>query len=662
MSSSTQHHTRRPSQAEIDTPMTGELRKRSAHLGLYRRRNVVLSALGMQIYELGEVEKPISIVPLTADTCVSDITMDTVRGNHGVAHPNQAIFRVIPNENLNTSLTSSTHSYRPRVFGSSTEEHWFSAPTKEIAQQWKKAIEDRAASLASARGVRASSSRAESLDNSSSTAATEKVTDNPAGGGAQAEGAKTMAATESMLTIRDEKARVLRERMRRTASMHIRSLPRPVHTTINLIQQAQWREVLVTNGLRIMAEVALAKENPCLRVSCVLPASVDRAFALMYDFDRRSLWDSMTESVEMIKEEDDGHLRTIHCKLRSQKVGGLWMAPRDYIVDSSWRKDDDGSIVLIETSSKDNNIPEVKGYVRAEIYALGITLCPRRRGPVKSKHSRREVTLTPESETEENTSCLLQMAVHANVGGWLSKMPLEWGQHWLYNFMLRVVGFRSVLEEENYELVDFQSLTSSASRAAAAAAAAGGREESQPKTEDERLDEEETARGIAIAASPRAGAQKEQLPQVEGTLPTANVYNITEPFNLRSKTYLDDKRKEPSQGTMFDLIAMDLWEVDEPIDNVAVNMKGGLAYKYLNAPGPKPYLFIVQFQVPGPPFLSFVAYFAAKPGAIETVSPFSRLFADFVDGTDAFRDSRFKFIPRVVKGSCEFIFRSRSRR
>lgn len=98
---------------------------------------------------------------------------------------------------------------------------------------------------------------------------------------------------------------------------------------------------------------------------------------------------------------------------------------------------------------------------------------------------------------------------------------------------------------------------------------------------------------------------------------------------------------------------MDLWEVDGPIDHVAVNMKGGLAEQYLAAPGPKPFLFIIQFQIPGPPFLSFVGYFAAKPGAIEDVTPFSRLFADFIDGTDQFRDSRFKFIPRVVKGSCK---------
>ena len=48
---------------------------------------------------------------------------------------------------------------------------------------------------------------------------------------------------------------------------------------------------------------------------------------------------------------------------------------------------------------------------------------------------------------------------------------------------------------------------------------------------------------------------------------------------------------------------------------------------------------------------AFKAGAGAKPGAIEDDSPFSRLFENFIDGTDSYRDGRFKLIPRVVKGS-----------
>jgi len=55
---------------------------------------------------------------------------------------------------------------------------------------------------------------------------------------------------------------------------------------------------------------------------------------------------------------------------------------------------------------------------------------------------------------------------------------------------------------------------------------------------------------------------------------------------------------------------------------------------------------------PDTPNLCFAAYFEAKEGILDdTASPFPKLFRDFVEGDDSYRDSRFKFIPRVVKGS-----------
>jgi len=631
---------------DVDKPMMGELRKQSAHIGVYRRRTVVLTPVAMQIYHLGESEKAISIIPITGDTTVSDIKTSTVRGQHGTAHPNQAIFQVIPNENLSVSSTS----YRPRIFGSTTEVHFFAASSLELAEKWKAALENRAKSLANARSVPI----VLGVESSESAIATTTTTGEPV----KKLVTKFTTASESMIS-RDEKQRTMRARMKRTASQKIPTLPKQINASFNLIQKAQWREVLVTNGLRIMAEIALVKENPCLLISCRLPASPDRALRLYYDFERRSQWDNLTESVNLLNEDEDGHLRTMHCKLRGSKVGGLWMAPRDYIVDSSWRKDDDGSIVIIEVSNKDRKVLPTPDYVRAEIYSLGITLCPRRgsKGAIRRSETARrsfapsiddEGTAPPQEEdfSPDVQDSLFQMAVHANVGGWLAKMPLEWGQHWLYNFMLRVVGFKEILEKDNYESVDFNQIASQETASTTPVNKGAGMftpmaslvELKQP-SKDDKCDE------------PQKPPEPVVLPKVEGTLPMDHVYNIEEPFNVRSRTYLDDKKKEQSQGTMFQLIAMDLWEVDGPIENVAANMKGGLADKYLNTPGPKPYLFIVQFQVPGPPFLSFVAYFAAKPGAIENVSSFSRLFADFIEGTDAFRDSRFKFIPRVVKGS-----------
>jgi hypothetical protein len=139
--------------------------------------------------------------------------------------------------------------------------------------------------------------------------------------------------------------------------------------------------------------------------------------------------------------------------------------------------------------------------------------------------------------------------------------------------------------------------------------------------------------------------------EISCSLPNKHWSGETEKFKLRSSTYLQDKKKAVSEDALFELVAMDLLEVDQHVSDVAKNLKGGVAHRYLQQPGPKPYLFIVHFQLPGDKNLSFVAYFAAKQGAFEDASsPAVKLFNDFLSGTDAFRQSRFKFIPLVSKG------------
>jgi hypothetical protein len=126
----------------------------------------------------------------------------------------------------------------------------------------------------------------------------------------------------------------------------------------------------------------------------------------------------------------------------------------------------------------------------------------------------------------------------------------------------------------------------------------------------------------------------------------------TEAFSLRSSTYLKDKRKQPCSHPMFELIGMDLLEVDVPVQNVVKSLKGGFAQRYLaqQSSEPRPFLFMIHFQLPGDKKLAYISYFAAKPGVLESDSAFAKLFSDFVNGTDEFRQSRFKFIPSVSKG------------
>jgi len=55
--------------------------------------------------------------------------------------------------------------------------------------------------------------------------------------------------------------------------------------------------------------------------------------------------------------------------------------------------------------------------------------------------------------------------------------------------------------------------------------------------------------------------------------------------------------------------------------------------------------------MPGPPFYMLAVYGVSKPGVCEEDTPFSRLWNDFVDGTDEYRNTVLKLIPRVTNGA-----------
>ena len=57
-------------------------------------------------------------------------------------------------------------------------------------------------------------------------------------------------------------------------------------------------------------------------------------------------------------------------------------------------------------------------------------------------------------------------------------------------------------------------------------------------------------------------------------------------------------------------------------------------------------------MVPGPPYLSFVAYWEGNKKLIEEDTPFGRVARPFFNGSDDdFRKNRFKLIPKVVEGN-----------
>ncbi|CAN1172281.1 Protein ENHANCED DISEASE RESISTANCE 2 [Linum perenne] len=113
-------------------------------------------------------------------------------------------------------------------------------------------------------------------------------------------------------------------------------------------------------------------------------------------------------------------------------------------------------------------------------------------------------------------------------------------------------------------------------------------------------------------------------------------------FKIRGKTYLKDNSKVVGGDPLLQLIAVDWFKVDRVVDAIAQHPKCLLQTK---AGKKLPFVLVINLQVPAKPNYSLVLYYAAdRPVNKES------LLGKFVDGTDMFRDSRFKLIPSIIEG------------
>lgn len=136
------------------------------------------------------------------------------------------------------------------------------------------------------------------------------------------------------------------------------------------------------------------------------------------------------------------------------------------------------------------------------------------------------------------------------------------------------------------------------------------------------------------------------------TLPKDSSYTVpstwamTDPttFLIRGETYLHDRIKIKANSTLMQMVGADWIKSDKREDDLA-GRPGGLVQKCA-AQGGTRFFFIVNIQVPGSTTYSLALYYMMDT-PLEKVPLLER----FVNGDDAFRNSRFKLIPYISKGS-----------
>jgi len=188
-------------------------------------------------------------------------------------------------------------------------------------------------------------------------------------------------------------------------------------------------------------------------------------------------------------------------------------------------------------------------------------------------------------------------------------------------------------------------------------------------TEEEEAAAEVVAGTVAAAVAPAAAAAADvDAWAIAGSCPKQ--YWLSPGscgFKVRGANYLEDRKKILGAPPMFELVAVDLLELEEPMFHICQHLP---SVRH----SPAPFLFCVQMMVPSSPPVSVVSTWAAPmpmmgadPADLisqfekehgpcpDNVSSFFRSFTEFLSGdgpeADKLRNARFKLIPNISQGS-----------
>uniref|UniRef100_A0A803N8L4 Uncharacterized protein n=1 Tax=Chenopodium quinoa TaxID=63459 RepID=A0A803N8L4_CHEQI len=127
------------------------------------------------------------------------------------------------------------------------------------------------------------------------------------------------------------------------------------------------------------------------------------------------------------------------------------------------------------------------------------------------------------------------------------------------------------------------------------------------------------------------------------TCTVASSWTTAEPstFLIRGKTYLKDSKKIKANQTLMKMVAADWLSSDKREDDLG-GRPGSIVQNYA-AKGGSEFFFIVNIQVPGSKTYNLALYYMINN--LEDAP----LLKSFVDRDDAYRNSKFKLIPYISK-------------
>ncbi|XP_068649754.1 protein ENHANCED DISEASE RESISTANCE 2-like isoform X2 [Aristolochia californica] len=433
-----------------------------------------------------------------------------------------------------------------------------------------------------------------------------------------------------------------------------------------VFSRKHWRLVRCQNGLRIFEELLEVDYLPrscsrAMKAVGVVEASCEAIFELVMGMDgTRFEWDCSFQYGSLV-EEVDGHTAILYHRLQLDWFP-MFIWPRDLCYVRYWRRNDDGSYVVLFRSREHKDCGPQPGFVRAHIESGGFNI-----SPLKPRNGR------PRTQVQH----LMQI----DLKGWGIGYAPSFQQHCLLHMLNSVAGLRewfsqtdetlaasripvmvnmnsaSVRSKKNQKSQDpsvpptlpLDQINSASRNSNMMDEYSDDEDEFQvadtePEVEVVRFENE--CKKLVIDEEP---THQIDLSCFSGNLRrddrdnSRDCWRISDGnnFRVRSQHFTFDKSKIPAGKHLMELVAVDWFKDTKRMDHVA-RRKGCVA----QVASEKGYFsLVINLQVPGSTHYSMVFNFVTKqlvPGS---------LMQRFVDGDDEFRNSRFKLIPSVPKGS-----------
>ncbi|KAK1274249.1 hypothetical protein QJS04_geneDACA012234 [Acorus gramineus] len=437
------------------------------------------------------------------------------------------------------------------------------------------------------------------------------------------------------------------------------------NNTDQVFSRKHWRLVRCQNGLRIFEELLEVDYLPrscsrAMKAVGVVEASCESIFELVMGMDgRRFEWDCSFQYGSLV-EEVDGHTAILYHRLQLDWFPTLvW--PRDLCYVRYWRRNDDGSYVVLFQSREHENCGPQPGFVRAHVESGGFNI-----SPLKSRDGK------PRTQVQH----LMQI----DLKGWgLGYLP-SFQQHCLLQMLNSVAGLREwfTQTDEIHKAPRIPAMVNMSSSSVSSKKGFRSQDSSirpipsldqlhstsrnaTPVDEDSEDDDEfqipepeQEAYSVKIESEIKRPVQEEPTTEIDLSWFTGNLrrddrdksrdcWRISDGnnFRVRSKHFTYDKTKIPAGKHMMELVAVDWFKDVKRMDHIS--RRQGCAAQVAQEKGL--FSLVINLQVPGSTHYSMVFYFVTKqlvPGS---------LLQRFVDGDDEFRNSRLKLIPSVPKGS-----------